>query len=42
MNCEECGEPVTLGRNDRLLNVSCECSERSIKVATVLPDGWSA
>lgn len=42
MICDNCGDPVTMNRREnRTLEVSCDCDARSIKVATVLPDGWS-
>lgn len=43
MHCENCGTDVTLTRElgGSLLSVGCECDVRSIKVATVLPEGWN-
>jgi hypothetical protein len=42
MNCDNCGETIKLGRKaNQTLIVGCDCNARSIRVATVLPDGWS-
>lgn len=40
--CDNCKQTVTLRRRESgELSVSCGCdSERSIRVATVLPEGW--
>ena len=41
MLCQECSGIVTLERKkNNTLCVACDCSERSIKVATLLPEGW--
>jgi hypothetical protein len=40
--CTDCNSAVYLTRREnRTLAAECECSDRSIKVATVLPEGWS-
>jgi len=41
--CDECNAAVRLERHAQTddLRVRCACDEqRSIKVATILPDGW--
>jgi len=42
MTCDDCGSTVHLARrNNRTLVARCDCGEeRSIKVATLLPEGW--
>jgi hypothetical protein len=44
MRCTDCGTTLDVVRQDnRTLAVACNCDElRSIKVATALPEGWSA
>jgi hypothetical protein len=43
MMCDTCDTTVVLTRREnRTLAAECECSDRSIKVPTVLPEGWSA
>jgi len=44
VTCENCGSAVYLARREnRTLVVRCDCDEeRSLKVATTLPEGWSA
>lgn len=43
ITCDECNTPVRLTReDDHTLSLRCECpEERSIKVASALPAGWS-
>jgi len=41
IHCDDCDRPVRLHRDDdNTLSVTCGCSWRSIKVATVFPEGW--
>jgi len=41
IRCTECKKQVQLKRREnRTLSVECNCSARSIKVATLLPEGW--
>jgi len=44
IRCTECDKTVYLARQDNnTLAARCGCgNERSIKVATLLPEGWSA
>jgi len=44
IRCTECNSHVYLTRRDNnTLSVRCDCGdERSIKVATLLPEGWTA
>ena len=43
MICQDCGTTVELNRDaNRMLAVQCDCEARGIKVATALPEGWSA
>lgn len=42
--CDDCGETVSLARSEHdTLRLVCACNRRiSIRVPTVLPDGWQA
>lgn len=44
LTCADCGAAVYLARREnRTLVARCDCGdERSIKLATTLPEGWSA
>lgn len=44
MRCTDCGTTLDVVRKDnRTLAVACDCDDlRAIKVATTLPEGWSA
>jgi hypothetical protein len=44
LRCTGCNSAVYLARREnRTLAVTCDCDvDRSIKVATTLPEGWSA
>lgn len=41
VHCDDCGTDVRLHKTNGTLNVSCGCDSLSIKVATVLPEGWN-
>jgi len=39
--CDECDtNPVLCRKDNRTLAVKCACSDRSVKVADVLPSKW--
>lgn len=41
VHCADCGEAVELRRmNNGWLKAGCGCDESSVRVDTVLPDGW--
>ena len=44
LHCDDCGEQIrTEQRTAAGLLMTCGCDkQRSVRVATVLPDGWSA
>jgi len=44
LRCDECNSAVYLARKDnRTLVARCDCpdTQRAIKVATTLPEGWT-
>jgi len=43
LTCNECGETITVARNERReLKAVCACAEQDVKTSSVIPMEWSA